>query len=119
MHMKGKRLIKRRVPKTNKETLNAILPDPIQSVNHFQNPNPALKGARERSGVCEKIAEDDRTEETLVELLNVLPSDGQMNLVCDILARDDEQLRGFVEDLKKFVFIPCEFLLSFFLRGAD
>lgn len=43
----------------------------------------------------EKIAEDDRTEQSLVEL-DELPSDGQMNLVCDILARDDEQSRGLV-----------------------
>lgn len=42
----------------------------------------------------EKIAEDDRTEQSLVEHLDELPSDGQVNLVCDILARDDEQSRG-------------------------
>lgn len=66
----------------------------IQFVDHLQHPNPAPKGAKERLEMYEKIAEDDRTEQSLVEHLDELPSDGQVNLVCDILARDDEQSRG-------------------------
>lgn len=71
--------------------------------------NPTLDGAKLRLQRYNKSDQNDNTDELLRRFLDVLPPDGQMNLIRDILGRDDEGLMAFVAILRRSFFRPRKF----------
>lgn len=71
--------------------------------------NPTLDEAKLRLQRYNKSDQNDNTNELLRHFLDVLAPDGQLNLIRDILGRNDKELMTFVAELRRSFFLRSKF----------
>lgn len=92
--------------------------DPVDEQRASLEPTGAPAGnltaeeARRRLDEYVKQGEGDKTAPRLRQFLAVVPAEGKPNIIRDILARDDNQLREFMADIRNSFFRPSKFVYT-------